>query len=113
MTSLWVQLGYIRTLKTWHYPHLLLRAVLRPRAAAAPAVQRSSDTSYPPRPQQQTRRTLLQRANGTDRQTDGHRTVTYILLRANEMLESVAENVMTHQLRTDRNIKRRTTCKQP
>jgi len=42
--------------------HLLLRAVLRPRAAAPPA-----DISCPPGPQQQTRRTLLQRANGTDR----------------------------------------------
>jgi len=28
-----------------------------------------------PGPQQQTRRTLLQLANGTDRQTDGHRAV--------------------------------------
>jgi len=51
----------------WHYPHFLLRAILWPRAAAAPAVQQSNDISYPPRPQQQTRRTLLQRANGTDR----------------------------------------------
>ena len=53
------------------------------RAAAAPAVQQSIDFSYPPGPQQQTRRTLLQRENGTDgqthkqtdRQTDGHRFV--------------------------------------
>ena len=44
--------------------------MLRPRAAAAPAVQQSIDISYPPGPQQQTRRTLLQRANGTDRRTD-------------------------------------------
>jgi len=65
--------SYQRTLKTWHYPHLLLRAELRPRAAAAPAMQQSIDSSYPPAapamqqsidssyppgPQQQTRRTL-------------------------------------------------------
>jgi len=54
------------TLKTWHCPHLLLCAVLRPRAAAAPAVMQLINMSYPPRPQQQTRRTLLQRAKGTD-----------------------------------------------
>jgi len=30
--------SFLRTLKTWHYPHLLLRAVLRPRVALAPAV---------------------------------------------------------------------------
>jgi len=43
--------------------------------AAAPAVQQSIDITYTPGPQQQTRRTLLQWANGTDRQTDGRRTV--------------------------------------
>jgi len=59
-------------LKKWHCPHLLRLAVLWPRAAAAPAMQQSIDISCPPCPQQQTRRTLLQRANGTDRQTDGH-----------------------------------------
>jgi len=42
---------------------LLPRAVLPPRAAAAPAVQQSIDISNP-------RRMLLQRANGTDRRTD-------------------------------------------
>ena len=62
--------SYLRTLKTWHCPHLLLRAVLRPRAAAAPAVQQSIDTSRRPGPQQQTRRTLLHQANGTDGRTD-------------------------------------------
>jgi len=36
---------------------------------AAPAVQQSIDISYPPGPLQQTHRTLLQRANWTDRQT--------------------------------------------
>jgi len=50
------------------------------RAAATTAVQQSIDISYPPSPQQQTHRTLLQRTNGTDRQTDGrtdgHRAVT-------------------------------------
>jgi len=36
---------------------------------------------YPPGTQQQTRRTLLQRSlDGTDRPTDGHRTVTQTLL---------------------------------
>jgi len=60
----------LRQLLTWHCPHLLLRAVLRLRAAAAPAVQQAIDISYLPGPQQQTRRTMLQRANGTDRQTD-------------------------------------------
>jgi len=40
------------------------------RAASAPAVQQSIDISYPPGPQQQHYRTLLQQANGTDRQTD-------------------------------------------
>jgi len=49
--------SFLRALKTWHCPHLLLRAVLRPRAAATPAVQQSIDISYPPGPQQQTCRT--------------------------------------------------------
>jgi len=49
---------------------LLLRAVLRPRVAAAPAVQQSIDISYLPGPEQQTRRTLLQLANGTDGRMD-------------------------------------------
>jgi len=70
--------SYLRTLKTWHYPHLLLRAVLQPRAAVAPAVQQSTDISYRPGPQQQTRRTLLQRANGTDRQADGWTSYRFI-----------------------------------
>jgi len=52
---------------------LLLRAVLRPRAVALPIVQQSIDISYQPGPQQQTRRTLLQRANGSE---VGHRAVT-------------------------------------
>jgi len=43
--------------------------VLWPRAAAAPAEQQSIDISYPPGAQQQTGRTLLQRANETDRRT--------------------------------------------
>ena len=38
--------------------------------AAAPVVQQSINIFCPPRPQQQTRRTLLQRTNGTDRRTD-------------------------------------------
>jgi len=42
--------SFLRQLQTWHCPHLLLRA------AAAPAVQQSIDISYPPDPQQQTRR---------------------------------------------------------
>jgi len=44
-----------------------MRAVMRPRAAAAPAVQQSINIFYPPGPQRQTRRTLLQPVNGTDR----------------------------------------------
>jgi len=46
----------------WHYPHLLLRAVLPPRAGRA--------AINPPSTQQQTRRTLLQQANRSDRRTD-------------------------------------------
>jgi len=53
--------SYLRTLKTWHCPHLQLSVVLRPRASAAPAVLQSIDRVY------------LQRAYGTD----GHRTVSY------------------------------------
>jgi len=49
---------------------LLLSAVLLQRPVAPLLI----DISYPPGPQQQTRRTLQQRPNdGTDRQTDGHR----------------------------------------
>jgi len=66
-------LSYLRTLKMWHYPHFLLLSLLRPRAAVAPAVQQPIDIFYPPSPQQQTRRTLLQRANETDRRTDRRR----------------------------------------
>ena len=62
--------SFLRALTTWHCPHLLLRAVLRPRAATTPAVQQSIDISFPPGPQQQTCHTLLQRANGTDSRMD-------------------------------------------
>jgi len=63
--------NYIRTLKTWHCPHLLLCAVLRPRTTAAPAVQQSIDISLPAGlTAANPHRTLLQRANGTDRLTD-------------------------------------------
>jgi len=51
--------SFVRQLQTWRYPHLLLRAVLRSRVAAAPTVQHSIDISYPPHPQQKTRRMLL------------------------------------------------------
>ena len=44
------------------------------RAAAAPAVQQSYLSGL----QQQTRRTLQQLANGTDRQTDGRTPYRYI-----------------------------------
>jgi len=44
--------------------------VALPAFAVSPAVQQSIDISYPPGPQQQTRRTLLQRANGTEGPTD-------------------------------------------
>jgi len=58
--------SFLRQLQTWHCPHLLLGVVLRPRAAAAPATQ------------QQTRQTLLQGANGTDRQTNGRTLYRYV-----------------------------------
>ena len=59
--------SYLRTLKKWHCPHLLLRAVSPPRAAAAPAVQQSIDISYPPG---LTAANPLHAANGTDRRKD-------------------------------------------
>jgi len=51
--------SYLRTLTTWHRP---------PPHAAAAAIGRY--LLYQPGPQQQTSRTLLQRANGTDGRTD-------------------------------------------
>ena len=74
----------IRTPKTWHYPHLLLRAVLRPRAAAAPAVQQSIDICYATAgptaanpPHAAAAGEWGRQTNGRrDRQTCGHRTVT-------------------------------------
>jgi len=69
MKQVRVQLPMPAVAYTWHCPHLLLRAV--PHAAAAPATQQSIDIACPPVPQQQTRRTLLQRANGTDGRTVG------------------------------------------
>jgi len=62
--------SYIHRLKTRHCPHLLLHAVLRPRAAVVLVMQQSIDISYLLGPQQQTRRMLLQQANGTDRRMD-------------------------------------------
>jgi len=48
------------------------RRAAAPYRCTTPAVQQSIDIVYPPGPQQQTRRTLLQRrANEWDRQTDG------------------------------------------
>jgi len=49
-------------------------------ARCMPLLQQSIDISCPPDPRQQTRRTLLQPANGTDGRTDGHRTVSWTLL---------------------------------
>jgi len=40
--------SYPRTLKTWHYPHLLLYALLQRGAAAAPTVQQVINVSYLP-----------------------------------------------------------------
>jgi len=60
-------------------------ARLPPHEAAA--VQQSIDVSYSPSRQQQTRRTLLQGANGTDRRTDGHRAVTYHAAGANKLVK--------------------------
>jgi len=52
------------------------------RRAAAALLLRSIDISCPRGAQQQTHRTLLQRStDGTDRQSDGHPTVMWILLR--------------------------------
>ena len=74
-------------LSTWHGPHLLLSAVLRPRAAAPLLVgarrQRLSIDMPARRSQQQIRCTPLLRSNGgTDRrtngQTDGRISVRYI-----------------------------------
>jgi len=48
-------------------PAAAINVTLPAVAVATPAVQQSIDISCPPGPQQQTRRTLLQRANGTDR----------------------------------------------
>jgi len=55
---------------------LLLRGVLRPRAAETPAVRQPIDVSCSPGPQQQTRRTLPQRENWTGRQMGEHRAVS-------------------------------------
>jgi len=55
-------------------PALLLCTVLRPCAAVAPGMQQSIDIT-PTRqagPQQQTRHTLLQWKNGTERRKDRH-----------------------------------------
>ena len=57
--------GFLRQLTTWHCSHLLLSAVLL--GALRPHL--TIDIAYSPGARQQTRRTLLQRANGTDRQT--------------------------------------------
>ena len=48
------------------------------RAAAAPAARQSIDISYLHSPQQQTCPKPLQRANGTDRQTDGRTPYRFI-----------------------------------
>jgi len=52
------------------------------RAAAAPVVQQSIDVSYPPGPQQQTRR--------THGQTDRHRAVSQTLLRNLHTMRTVS-----------------------
>ena len=75
--------------------------MLRSRAAAAPAVQHTIDIFYPPGPQQQTRRTLLQRANGTDRRTDTvpfHRPcAAYYTGSANNSLSNEQTQYRTHK----------------
>jgi len=58
---------------------LLCDVLLRRRCCWAPAVQESIDISCPPGPQQQTRRTLLQRSiGGTDKRTDRRTPYRYI-----------------------------------
>ena len=68
-----IQTTLCSALSTWHCPHLLPCAVLRPSAAAPlllGARRGETGISCPPGAQQQTRRTPLLRSNdGTDRQT--------------------------------------------
>jgi len=60
--------GFLCTLTTWHCPHSPAAA---PCCCAARRPPLLIDISCTPGPQQQTRRTLLQRSKaGTDRQTD-------------------------------------------
>jgi len=56
--------SYLHMLKTWHCPHLRLCTALRPRAAADQYLLPAGPTAANPAH-------LLQRANGTDRQTGG------------------------------------------
>jgi len=61
-------------------------------SAAAPAVQQSIDISNPPGPQQQTHRTLLQRANGTEKRTDGRTPYRFQDLQTASVRENVCGN---------------------
>ena len=82
----------LRQLTTWHCPRVCFGAPTRNAAAAdRRATGRAAIDRYllPPDPQQQTRRTLLQRANVTDRRRDtvpSHRPCsTYYAGTANNM----------------------------
>jgi len=90
LTSLCSVTYVVRTPKTWHYPHLLLHAMLRPPAAVAPAVQQSIDISHQPGRQQQTRRTLLlQRAMGQTDTVPFHRPFRFHVDRSSNDLRAV------------------------
>jgi len=77
------RLGYVKPwLLTWHCSHLLLNAMLWPRAAAPLLLGLSIDMSCIRDAQQQTRRAPRRLSNdGTDGWTDGRPTVTHTLLR--------------------------------
>ena len=62
--------GFVSVLKKVcvQLPTSAVNVALPAFAAVAPAMQQLVNTSYQPEPH--TRRTLLQRANGTDRRTD-------------------------------------------
>jgi len=74
-------------------------------AVAAPVAQRSINISYPPCPQQQTRRTLLQWDNGGDKQMDRetdtaplHRPCsTYSVCVASRLHKEVTAYLIAHQ----------------
>ena len=76
--------SFLHQLTTWHFPHLLLRVVCGEAAAAERCM--SSNRSISPVHRAHNSNPQQRSATGewekqTDRQTDGHRTVTYTLFR--------------------------------